>query len=126
MSFGVIWCVIERHIYPQATRILVSENALLAVVERAFLMAELHWTIEFNKKVSVLHHDNVSLRSLFVNRDEIVLRQRGRSLLSVHVNLSKIKNNHVSAIRFSTLAGICEALECQPGDVLKYVSGSNV
>lgn len=37
------------------------------------------------------------------------------------VNLSKIKNNKVSAIRFSTLAGICEALDCQPGDILRYV-----
>lgn len=37
-----------------------------------------------------------------------------------NVNLSKIKNNRVAAIRFTTLAGICEALECQPGDILKY------
>ncbi len=38
-----------------------------------------------------------------------------------NVNLSKIKNNKVNAIRFSTLAGICKALECEPGDILKYV-----
>ena len=37
-----------------------------------------------------------------------------------NVNLSKIKNNKVNAIRFSTLTGICEALECEPGDILKY------
>ena len=37
-----------------------------------------------------------------------------------NVNLSKIKNNKVNAIRFSTLAAICEALECEPGDLLKY------
>ena len=37
-----------------------------------------------------------------------------------NVNMSKIKNNKVNAIRFSTLAGICEALECEPGDILKY------
>lgn len=37
-----------------------------------------------------------------------------------NVNLSKIKNNRVNAIRFSTLSGICEALECEPGDILKY------
>lgn len=36
------------------------------------------------------------------------------------VNLSKLKNGHVSAIRFSTLEGICEALDCQPGDILEY------
>ncbi|WP_295218350.1 helix-turn-helix transcriptional regulator [Ruminococcus sp.] len=37
-----------------------------------------------------------------------------------NVNLSKIKNNHVTAIRFSTLAAICEVLECTPGDILEY------
>lgn len=37
-----------------------------------------------------------------------------------NVNLSKIKNNRVTAIRFSTLAAICEALDCQPGDILEY------
>lgn len=37
-----------------------------------------------------------------------------------NVNLSKIKNNKVTAVRFSTLAGICEALRCTPGDILKY------
>lgn len=37
-----------------------------------------------------------------------------------NVNLSKIKNNKVTAVRFSTLAAICEALDCTPGDILKY------
>lgn len=37
-----------------------------------------------------------------------------------NVNLSKIKNNKVNAIRFSTLASICEVLECQAGDILEY------
>ena len=37
-----------------------------------------------------------------------------------NVNLSKLKNGRVSAIRFSTLEAICEALNCQPGDILEY------
>ena len=37
-----------------------------------------------------------------------------------NVNLSKIKNNKVNAIRFTTLANICQALECEPGDILQY------
>ncbi len=37
-----------------------------------------------------------------------------------NVNLSKIKNNKVNAIRFSTLGNICKALGCEPGDILKY------
>jgi putative transcriptional regulator len=36
------------------------------------------------------------------------------------VNLSILKNGHARAIRFSTLAGICQALGCQPGDLLRY------
>ena len=35
-----------------------------------------------------------------------------------NVNLSKMKNGHISAIRFSTLAAICDVLNCQPGDIL--------
>ncbi len=37
-----------------------------------------------------------------------------------NVNLSKLKNGHISAIRFSTLSAICEVLHCQPGDILEY------
>ncbi len=37
-----------------------------------------------------------------------------------NVNLSKIKTGKISAIRFSTLCAICEALSCQPGDILEY------
>lgn len=37
-----------------------------------------------------------------------------------NVNLSKLKNGRVSAIRFSTLEAICDALDCQPGDILEY------
>ena len=37
-----------------------------------------------------------------------------------NVNLSKIKNNKVTAIRFSTLAAICDVLECEAGDILEF------
>lgn len=37
-----------------------------------------------------------------------------------NVNLSKIKTGKVNAVRFSTLAAICNALDCQPGDILEY------
>lgn len=36
-------------------------------------------------------------------------------------NVSVLKNGRAKAIRFSTLDGICEALECQPGDVLEWI-----
>lgn len=37
-----------------------------------------------------------------------------------NVNLSKMKTGRISAIRFSTLEAICDALHCQPGDILEY------
>lgn len=35
-------------------------------------------------------------------------------------NLSILKTNKAKAIRFSTLAKICEVLNCKPGDILDY------
>lgn len=35
-------------------------------------------------------------------------------------NLSILKNGKTRAIRFSTLEAICNALDCQPGDILEY------
>ena len=37
-----------------------------------------------------------------------------------NVNLSKIKNNKVTALRFSTLAAICETLDCKVEDILEF------
>ena len=37
------------------------------------------------------------------------------------VNLSVLKNDRAKAIRFSTLTAICEALDCQVGDLLEHV-----
>lgn len=38
-------------------------------------------------------------------------------------NLSNLKTGKVRAIRFSTLEGICQVLECQPGDIFEYQKG---
>lgn len=42
------------------------------------------------------------------------------------VNLSRIKTGRINAIRFSTLGAICEALDCQPGDLLEYLPDEEV
>ena len=39
-------------------------------------------------------------------------------------NISILKNGKAKAIRFSTLEAICEALECQPGDIIEYIKES--
>ena len=51
---------------------------------------------------------------------KMTLNELAESVGITNVNLSKIKNNKVTALRFSTLAGICEALDCTPGDILEY------
>jgi putative transcriptional regulator len=38
-------------------------------------------------------------------------------------NLSLLKSGKVRGVRFETLAAICAALDCQPGDLLAYQSG---
>jgi putative transcriptional regulator len=55
-----------------------------------------------------------------------LLADRGMSLteLSAQVgitlaNLSILKNGRARAVRFSTLTALCEALDCQPGDLLR-------
>ena len=37
-------------------------------------------------------------------------------------NISVLKNGRAKAIRLSTLDGICQALDCQPGDILEYAA----
>ena len=56
--------------------------------------------------------------------DELLV-ERGLTLTALaerigvtNVNLSVLKNQRAKAIRFSTLEAICEALDCQPGDLL--------
>ena len=61
-----------------------------------------------------------------VRLDEL-LTERGMTLTELServgitiVNLSVLKNGRARAIRFTTLASLCEALGCQPGDLLSY------
>ncbi|HEY1641280.1 MAG TPA: helix-turn-helix transcriptional regulator [Streptosporangiaceae bacterium] len=35
-------------------------------------------------------------------------------------NLAVLKNGRAKAVRFTTLAALCEALACQPGDLLRF------
>ena len=64
--------------------------------------------------------------ALIINLD-VMLAKRKMTLteLSEQVgvtmaNLSILKNGKAKAVRFSTLEAICNALDCQPGDILEY------
>lgn len=40
-------------------------------------------------------------------------------------NLSVLKNGRARAVRFTTLTAICQALQCQPGDILTFTAGDS-
>ncbi|MDX6274101.1 MAG: putative transcriptional regulator [Frankiales bacterium] len=63
------------------------------------------------------HGIAVHLDELLAARD-MTLAQLADAVDVTVVNLSVLKNGRAKAIRFSTLAAICDALGCQPGDVL--------
>lgn len=54
---------------------------------------------------------------------KVSLKELSDQVGITNVNLSKMKTGKISAIRFSTLETICEALDCQPGDLLEYEKG---
>ena len=62
----------------------------------------------------VLHLDRVMVER------KISLNELAERVGISNVNLSKIKNNKVNAIRFSTLASICDVLDCEAGDILEF------
>ena len=64
------------------------------------------------KLADILHDRRMTLTEL-AERVDITL-----------ANLSILKTGRARAIRFSTLEAICEALDCQPGDLLEFQSDS--
>ncbi|TNB46024.1 helix-turn-helix transcriptional regulator [Martelella lutilitoris] len=63
---------------------------------------------------------------IIVNLDVMLARRKMRAkALAEHVgiteqNISLLRSGKVKGVRFETLEKICEALECQPGDILEY------
>ncbi|MCM5557801.1 helix-turn-helix transcriptional regulator [Pleomorphomonas sp. JP5] len=63
---------------------------------------------------------------IVVNLDVVLARRKMRSkelaatIGITEANLSLLKSGKVRGVRFETLAKICAALECQPGDILEY------
>ncbi|MBW2960343.1 helix-turn-helix domain-containing protein [Mesonia aestuariivivens] len=64
--------------------------------------------------------------SITINLDEVLqqLKMKSKDLADkigiTTANLSILKTGKAKAIRFSTLEVICEALDCQPADILSY------
>jgi putative transcriptional regulator len=73
--------------------------------------------------------NNTGGEGITIHLDEL-LAERGMTLTELServgitvVNLSVLKNGRARAVRFSTLAGLCAELGCQPGDLLSYEPG---
>ena len=66
--------------------------------------------------------------AIIINVDVMLAKRKMRSnelaerIGITNANLSILKTGKAKAIRFSTLEMICEILECQPGDIMEYVS----
>jgi putative transcriptional regulator len=64
--------------------------------------------------------------AIIVNLDVMLAKRKMQSKELVKIlgitpaNLSILKTGKAKAIRFTTLEAICEALDCQPGDILEY------
>ena len=65
------------------------------------------------------HHIEVRLDRLLAERG-LTLTELANQIGLTVANLSILKNGHAKAIRFATLTAICDALDCQPGDLLEY------
>jgi putative transcriptional regulator len=65
------------------------------------------------------HAIAIHLDKLLADRGMTLTELSERVGVSV-VNLSILKNGHARAIRFSTLTRLCQALDCQPGDLLSH------
>jgi putative transcriptional regulator len=65
------------------------------------------------------HAINIHLDELLAARG-MTLTQLSEQVGVTIVNLSILKNGRARAIRFSTLTRLCEALDCQPGDLLSW------
>jgi putative transcriptional regulator len=69
---------------------------------------------------------------IIVNVDVMLARRKMRlntlaELVGITAqNLSVLKTGRARAIRFSTLERLCEALDCQPGDLLFFEKGADV
>ena len=62
---------------------------------------------------------HINLNVIMAKRN-IGLSELAEKVDITNANLSILKNNKAKAIRFSTLAALCRALSCQPGDIIEY------
>ena len=75
-----------------------------------------------------MENENLNGESIF----DVMLAKRKMSVTELAqrvgitiANISVLKNGRAKALKISTLTRLCEALDCQPGDLLEYRSKSD-
>lgn len=77
---------------------------------------KMNWRLRYRKKIM----------TIIINIDVMLAKRKMKSidlakLIGINEqNLSILKTGKAKAIRLSTLAALCKALECTPGDILAY------
>lgn len=80
---------------------------------------------KYSQKYAIMRLGGITM--IIVRLDRVMadrkmsLRELSEATGLSEVNLSKLKNSRVKAIRFSTLNSICTELKCQPRDILEFV-----
>ena len=68
----------------------------------------------------------ITIMAIIIRLDRIMadrkisLNELAEKIDMTNVNLSNLKTGKMKGIRFETLNALCEALDCQPGDILEY------
>jgi len=85
-----------------------------------------------DKNSYIYHEFKLHIMAIIINLDVMLAKRKMKlnelsKIVGVTVsNLSILKSGRAKSIRLSTLDAICEALKCQPGNILAYVKEQEV
>ena len=63
----------------------------------------------------------ISNLAIVMVKKKVRSKELANAIELTEANISLLKNDKARGVRFSTLAGICHFLDCQPGDLFEYV-----
>lgn len=100
------------------------------------LLFAVSWAMVEARRLETENQLRLSLRPvdnmpIVVNLDVMLAKRKMRSrelaerIGITEQNLSLLKSGKVRGVRFATLAAICHALQCQPGDLLEFVASTD-
>ena len=111
----------------------LGDSSLFAIDFAPLIAAAVLFAFSFVFKYGVLLQElsdetlQVEAMAIILNLDQIMadrkmsLNELADRVGITNVNMSRIKTGKIKAVRFSTLNAICKVLQCEPGDILKYI-----